>query len=79
MYRVLVSVFITISICPPRAPPRPARDAGHEYTELRNTNAAVHAYRQAIAHDRHDYRAWYGLGQMYEILNLPSFALHYYR
>ncbi|CAL8073129.1 unnamed protein product [Calicophoron daubneyi] len=52
---------------------------GHEYTELRNTNAAVHAYRQAIAHNRHDFRAWYGLGQMYEILDLPSFALHYYR
>ncbi|CAH8511329.1 unnamed protein product [Dicrocoelium dendriticum] len=52
---------------------------GHEYTELRNTNAAVHAYRQAIAHNRHDFRAWYGLGQMYEILDLPSFALYYYR
>ncbi|TGZ71219.1 hypothetical protein CRM22_002761 [Opisthorchis felineus] len=52
---------------------------GHEYTELRNTKAAVHAYRQAIAHNRHEFRAWYGLGQMYEILDLPSFALHYYR
>ncbi|KAF8569182.1 hypothetical protein P879_00713 [Paragonimus westermani] len=52
---------------------------GHEYTELRNTNAAVHAYRQAIAHNKHDFRAWYGLGQMYEILDLPSFALYYYR
>ncbi|CAH8645846.1 unnamed protein product [Heterobilharzia americana] len=52
---------------------------GHEYMELRNTNAAIHAYRQALVYNRHDYRAWYGLGQMYEVLDLPSFALYYYR
>lgn len=27
----------------------------------------------------HDYRAWYGVGQTYEILRLPLFALHYYK
>uniref|UniRef100_A0A094ZUX2 Cell division cycle protein 23-like protein n=1 Tax=Schistosoma haematobium TaxID=6185 RepID=A0A094ZUX2_SCHHA len=52
---------------------------GHEFMELRNTNAAIHAYRQALVYNRHDYRAWYGLGQMYEVLNLPSFSLYYYR
>ncbi|VEL23418.1 unnamed protein product [Protopolystoma xenopodis] len=52
---------------------------GHEYMELKNTNAAVHAYNQAVAHNKRDFRAWYGLGQMYEMLNMPSFALYYYR
>ncbi|KAH8868114.1 Cell division cycle protein 23 [Schistosoma japonicum] len=52
---------------------------GHEYMELRNTNAAIHAYKQALVYNRHDYRAWYGLGQMYEVLNMLSFALYYYR
>ena len=26
-----------------------------------------------------DYRAWYGMGQTYELLQMPFFALHYYR
>lgn len=26
-----------------------------------------------------DYRAWYGLGQTYEILKMPSYCLYYYR
>ena len=26
-----------------------------------------------------DYRAWYGLGQTYELLCMPAYALHYYR
>lgn len=26
-----------------------------------------------------DYRAWYGLGQTYEILKLPYYSLHYYK
>nr|CAH8872948.1 unnamed protein product [Trichobilharzia regenti] len=52
---------------------------GHEYMELRNTNAAIHAYKRALVYDRNDYRAWYGLGQMFEALGLPSFALYYYR
>lgn len=26
-----------------------------------------------------DYRAWYGLGQTYELLAMPHYALHYYR
>jgi len=27
----------------------------------------------------HDYRAWYGIGQAYELLQQPVFALYYYR
>jgi len=26
-----------------------------------------------------DYRAWYGLGQTYELLHMPYYALHYFR
>lgn len=26
-----------------------------------------------------DYRAWYGLGQAYEILSLPYYATYYYK
>ena len=26
-----------------------------------------------------DYRAWYGLGQTYEMLHMPYYALHYFR
>lgn len=28
---------------------------------------------------RCDYRAWYGLGQAYEILKMPMFSLYYYK
>eukprot|EP00941_MAST-03F_sp_MAST-3F-sp1_P005369 g5369.t1 len=52
---------------------------GHEYVELKQTNAAIEAYREAVYLDSHDYRAWYGLGQTYEILRMFHYALHYYR
>lgn len=29
--------------------------------------------------NRKDYRAWYGLGQAYELLNMHQYALHYYQ
>ena len=37
------------------------------------------AYRQAIEVSPRDYRAWYGLGQTYELLQMPYYALYYYR
>lgn len=49
-----------------------------EYVELKNPGAAVEAYRAATALSPRDYRAWYGLGQTYELLGLPLYALHYY-
>ncbi|XP_037074889.1 cell division cycle protein 23 homolog [Pollicipes pollicipes] len=52
---------------------------GHEYLELKNTNAAIQCYRQAIDVNRLDYRAWYGLGQMYEILKMPLYCQYYYK
>ena len=29
--------------------------------------------------NRKDYRAWYGLGQAYELLNMHQYALYYYQ
>lgn len=94
---------------------------GHEYVELKNTAAAVDAYRHAVDINAKDYRAWfdspvapsphiltvplltifslelyppllvssdsdprtracrYGLGQTYELLQMPFYALFYYR
>ncbi|ELT99459.1 hypothetical protein CAPTEDRAFT_196146 [Capitella teleta] len=52
---------------------------GHEYMELKNTSAAIQAYRHAIGVNQRDYRAWYGLGQTYEILKMPLYCLYYYR
>eukprot|EP01126_Amoeba_proteus_P035623 TRINITY_DN3599_c0_g1_i37.p1 TRINITY_DN3599_c0_g1~~TRINITY_DN3599_c0_g1_i37.p1 ORF type:complete len:388 (+),score=57.35 TRINITY_DN3599_c0_g1_i37:513-1676(+) len=51
---------------------------GHEYLEMKNTNAAIPAYRKAVDINPRDYRAWYALGQSYELLCLPLYALYYY-
>jgi len=29
--------------------------------------------------NRHDYRAWNGLGQTYDILKMPAYSLYYYK
>lgn len=52
---------------------------GHEYVELKNTHAAIESYRRAVDVNRRDYRAWYGLGQTYEVLEMHSYALWYYK
>lgn len=68
---------------------------GHEYVELKNTHAAIESYRRAVggsySHfdstgyltmtdiNRKDYRAWYGLGQAYEMLEMHYYALHYFQ
>ena len=53
---------------------------GHEYIELKNTSQAIKAYREAVkASGGRDFRAWYGIGQAYELLQLPLWALHYYQ
>ena len=51
---------------------------GHEYVELKNTQAAIECYRRAVDTNRKDYRAWYGLGQTYEMLEMHFYALFYY-
>ena len=50
---------------------------GHEFVEMKNHNAAIEAYRRAVDIDPRDYRAWYGLGQMYEMLHMHFYALYY--
>jgi tetratricopeptide (TPR) repeat protein len=52
---------------------------GHEYMELRNTAAAVQCYRSALVVSELDYRAWYGLGQTYEMLHLYQYAHYYFK
>jgi anaphase-promoting complex subunit 8 len=46
---------------------------------MRNTAAAIEAYRRALDINARDYRAWYGLGQTYEILQMHFYSLHYFR
>ena len=46
---------------------------------MRKTDKAISAYRRAVDINDRDYRAWYGLGQVYEILNMLLYALYYYR
>jgi anaphase-promoting complex subunit 8 len=52
---------------------------GHEFIETKNTSAALQAYRRALAIDDSDYRAWYGLGQTYELLHQNFHSLFYFR
>lgn len=52
---------------------------GHEYVELKNNHAAIESYRRAVDINRKDYRAWYGLGQAYEVLEMHQYALFYYQ
>lgn len=51
---------------------------GHEYIEMKNTHAAIESYRRAVDVNRKDYRAWYGLGQAYEVLDMAFYALFYH-
>jgi anaphase-promoting complex subunit 8 len=51
---------------------------GHEYLEMKNTSAAIESYRTAVDTDPSDFRAWYGLGQAYEISSMYGYATHYY-
>ncbi len=46
---------------------------------MRNTAAAIEAYRRALDINPRDYRAWYGLGQTYEILQMHFYSLYYFR
>jgi anaphase-promoting complex subunit 8 len=52
---------------------------GHEFVEMKNTHAAIESYRRAVDVNRKDYRAWYGLGQTYEVLEMHSYALFYHQ
>ena len=80
---------------------------GHEFVEMKNSHAAIEAYRKAVGEsadlcpgdpftgsvnsdhsnsvhrmvdvNRKDYRAWFGLGQAYELLSMHQYALYYYQ
>lgn len=52
---------------------------GHEYMEIKNTHAAIESYRRVVDINRKDYKAWYGLGQTYEILGMNLYALFYFQ
>lgn len=52
---------------------------GHGFLEMKNTGAAIEAYRRAVDINPRDFRAWYGLGQTYELLQMYFYALYYYR
>lgn len=52
---------------------------GHEFMEMKNTRGAITCYRDVIATNPQDHRAWYGLGQTYEIIKLPFYSLHYHK
>lgn len=38
-----------------------------------------HCLRRAVDINPRDYRAWYGLGQAYELLMMPYYAIYYFR
>jgi tetratricopeptide (TPR) repeat protein len=46
---------------------------GHEFVQMKNTAAAMEAYRRAVDVSPKDFRAWYGLGQTYELLDTPLY------
>lgn len=46
---------------------------------MKNPSAAIDCYRRAVDINPRDYRAWYGLGQTYELLLQPYYALYYFR
>uniref|UniRef100_A0A0E0KY96 Cdc23 domain-containing protein n=2 Tax=Oryza punctata TaxID=4537 RepID=A0A0E0KY96_ORYPU len=46
--------------------------------ELKNTPAAIDAYRRTVDINPRDYRAWYGLGQICEMMGMSFYALHYF-
>ncbi|KAF8342206.1 uncharacterized protein EI90DRAFT_2903838 [Cantharellus anzutake] len=52
---------------------------GHEYLEMKNSHAAIEAYRRGVDINKKDYRAWHGLGQAYELLDMPQYSLHYFQ
>ncbi|KHJ45615.1 tetratricopeptide repeat protein [Trichuris suis] len=51
---------------------------GHANVELQELGASCIAYQQAVEHSHNDYRAWYGMGQSFQVLEFPAFALCYF-
>ncbi|KRX02888.1 hypothetical protein PPERSA_04091 [Pseudocohnilembus persalinus] len=49
-----------------------------QHLEMKNIPGAIEAYRNAVEIDPRDFRAWYGLGQTYELQNMYHYALYYF-
>lgn len=41
--------------------------------------SSIYIFLNLLEVNRRDYRAWYGLGQTYEILKMPFYGLYYYK
>ena len=62
---------------------------GRKYMEMKNTNAAIQSYKSgcnvsfsaqtSYRGQQKDYRAWYGLGQTYELLKMHHYCLYYFK
>ena len=65
-------------IDPHHTQPRALHHAGHEHIELSQPKQAVSAFLNALSiHE--DYRALYGIGQIYELLEAFERAIDYYK
>jgi anaphase-promoting complex subunit 8 len=51
---------------------------GHEFLEMKNIPSSIESYRTAVDLENNDYRAWYGLGQTYEIHQMYQYAIYYF-
>ncbi|WUR03423.1 cell division cycle protein 23-like protein [Vairimorpha necatrix] len=52
---------------------------GHEYIELKEYKKAIESYTKSIRLCINDYRGWYSLGKVYELLNMTETSLFYYK
>ncbi|OQR78967.1 cell division cycle protein 23-like [Tropilaelaps mercedesae] len=50
---------------------------GHEYSLIKNINAAIQCYHQAVEIDKCDHRAWCSLSLMYDQLKMYHYAVYY--
>eukprot|EP00210_Caulerpa_lentillifera_P001021 g984.t1 len=51
---------------------------GHELVAQGTIQEATDAYTRAVRQNPLDYKAWYGLGQTHELLEMSAFAVHYF-
>lgn len=64
---------------PPHTPTHPPTTTTTHAPPPPRVPPCAEAYRHAVDVNPRDYRAWYGLGQTYELVNMPYYALYYFR
>lgn len=52
---------------------------GHEYLEMKEYKKAIESYTESLRISEDDYRGWYSLGKVYEVLNMIETSLFYYK